>query len=107
MSALFFIFKLSSTIDLNMNEFESKKRNPVCVIYWWDAAYSHNKNVPKEAPQLQVATGFIISATDDYTNIATNVYYDKNTKKLYPVDGFVIPEKAIVEFRKIGYLENE
>jgi hypothetical protein len=90
-----------------MSEYESKKRNPVCVIYWWDAAYSHNKNVPKEAPQLQVTTGFIIFSSDDYANIATNVNYDRETKTLHPVDGFVIPQKAIVEFRKIGYLENE
>lgn len=84
-----------------------KGKNPVCIIFWWDAAYTHSKEFPSEPQKLQATTGFVISATDDYTNIATNVYYDRKTKQLQPIDGFVIPQKAIVEFKKIEYLEND
>jgi len=82
-------------------------KNPVCVIYWRDAYYALEKEFPGESPELQIAAGFIMFATDDYTNIATNVHYDRGTKTLRPTDGLVIPKKAIVEFRKIGNLEHE
>ena len=90
-----------------MEEINLKGKNPVCVIFWWDAACTRNVKFPIEPQKLQATTGFIISATDEYTNIATNVRYDQNTKKLWPIDGFVIPAKAIVEFKKIGFLEYE
>lgn len=80
------------------------KRNPVCVLFWRDAAYSYEKTLPKELPQIQATTGFIVVANDEYTNIATNVRFDAKTNMLSPVDGFVIPEKATIKFKKIGFL---
>jgi hypothetical protein len=77
-------------------------KNPICSILWQDAAYSFENKLPKELPRPRLTTGFIIEANDDYTFIATNVGYNKETGELSPVDGFVIPEKAIIEFKKIG-----
>ena len=81
---------------------KEKKKNPVCVILWRDAAYSTLKRFPKGIPPLQLTSGLIISSNRRFTIIATNVNYNPRTKTLWPVDGFVIPEKAIVAFRKIG-----
>ena len=81
-----------------------KKRNPVCVIYWHDAAFSFYKKLPKQTVPLQVTAGFIVKATNTYVNIATNVNYYPRTRGVWPVDGLVIPKKAIIKFRKIGFL---
>ncbi len=62
--------------------FWRKKKNPVCAIYWRDAAYTSEKELPALEPPIQVTVGFVISATDEYTNIATNVRYDEKTKTL-------------------------
>jgi hypothetical protein len=78
------------------------KKNPICTILWQDAAYSFEKELPKDFPLPNITTGFIISTNDHFTFIATNVDYDKSTGNLSPVDGFVIPEKAILGFKKIG-----
>ncbi|MEK9177932.1 MAG: hypothetical protein AAB777_02305 [Patescibacteria group bacterium] len=78
------------------------KKNPVCTILWRDAAYTFEPEIPKELPKPRLTTGFIIKTNDEYTFIATNVSYDKKTGEMSPVDGFVIPEKAIIEFKKIG-----
>lgn len=78
------------------------KKNPVCTILWTDASYSYFSEAPLDVPLPQLTTGFIIQTNDEFTFIATNVGYDKVTGKLFPVDGFIIPEKAIIEFKKIG-----
>lgn len=80
------------------------KKNPVCIILWRDAAYSYNKKFPEKMPPIQVTTGFVVSAKKNFTNIATNVNYNPKTNSLWPVDGFVVPEKAIIKFKKIGWL---
>lgn len=72
-----------------------------------DAAYSYEKKLPRSTPNEQLTAGFIVEATDDYTNIATNVHYDPGTKKIQRVDGFVIPKKAVIEFRRIGNLHGK
>lgn len=54
-----------------------------------------------------MTTGFVVAATSQYVNIATNVNYDSDTHELWPVDGFVIPEEAIIRFKKIGFLDHE
>ena len=77
-----------------------KKKNPVCVIWWRDAAYSYNKNFPEKMPPMQVTTGFIVSTTKKFTNIATNVNYNPKSNSLWPIDGFVIPEKVIKNSEK-------
>lgn len=81
-----------------------KKKNPVCVIWWRDAAYSYEKELPKEVPPIQTTTGFIIVATNEFTNIAVNTNYNLNENTLWPIDGFVVPKRAIVKFKKIGWL---
>lgn len=78
------------------------KPNPVCTILWRDAAYTFEKDLPEVLPSPRLTTGFIIETNDEYTFIATNVSYDAQTGEITPVDGFVIPEKAILEFKKIG-----
>jgi len=83
---------------------KKQKKNPVCATWWRDAAYSYDKNIPKEMPPIQATTGFVVSTTKKFTNIATNVNYNQKLNSLWPVDGFVIPEKAIFKFKKIGWL---
>jgi hypothetical protein len=83
---------------------KSPKTNPVCVLLWQDAAYSYEKEIPKQFPAPQLTAGFIVVSTDKYTNIATNVNYNQKSNNFYPADGFVIPEKIIIEFKKIGKL---
>lgn len=84
------------------------KKNPVCTILWQDAAHTFEPEMPKEIPQPKLTAGFILRTNNQYTFIATNVAYDKNTNTLSAVDGFIIPEKVILEFKKIGnYNENE
>jgi len=83
------------------------KKNPICTILWQDASYSFESKMPLDLPLPQLTTGFIVKTTNDYTFIATNVHYDKNTGMVSPVDGLIIPEKAIIEFKKIGDYNNE
>jgi hypothetical protein len=91
-----------------MKEVGKKRyKNPVCIIRWMDAAYSYEEKLPDSIPEEQLTAGFIVEATDDYTNIATNVDYNPVTTKLQHVDGLVIPEKTIIEFRRIGNLNDE
>lgn len=78
------------------------KPNPVCTILWQDAAYTFDKELPEALPAPRLTTGFIIETNDEYTLIATNVAYNNETGEITPVDGFVILEKAILEFKKIG-----
>ena len=83
---------------------KSKFKNPICIILWRDAFYAFTKNIPKYSPPLQLTAGFIISTNKKFTNIATNVSYNQKTGELRQVEGFLIPNKVIVEFRKIGDL---
>lgn len=103
--AILFICGILAYYIYAMNE--KKYKNPVCVIYWRDAAYVYDKNFPDEEPSLQVTAGFTVKANDSYVNIATNINYNRATGELWPVDGFIIPKSAIVEFKKIGFLNNE
>ncbi len=77
------------------------KKNPVCTLLWRDAAYTFETELPQEFPKPRLTAGFIIETNDSHTFIATNVSYDE-LGEIIPVDGFVIPEKSIVEFKKIG-----
>lgn len=81
-----------------------KYKNPVCVVTWQDAAYSFSKQLPREMPVPQVTAGFVISANEKFVNIATNAKYDKKNGKLWPSDGFLIPKKSIIKFKKYGNL---
>ncbi len=81
-----------------------KPNNPVCAILWREAFYTFNKNFPHKLPLPQLTTGFIISSNKKFINIATNVNYNSETGQLWPVDGFLIPQQAIIKFKKIGNL---
>lgn len=81
---------------------EQRKKNPVCTILWRDAAFTYEEDIPPTLPQPRLTTGFIIETNDEFTFIATNVSYNQETGILEPKDGFIIPEKAIIEFKKIG-----
>ena len=83
------------------------KNPPVCALWWKDAAYSYGEKLTSALPPTQLTAGFVMAATDEYVNIATNVDYDEKDKTIWPIDGFVIPKKAIVEFKRIGPLHGE
>lgn len=85
---------------------KSAIQNPICAILWRDAAYSFDKNVPLKKPIPRLTAGFIISTNKDFTHIATNIEYDETNKIIYPIDGFLIPEKTIIKFKKVGYFKN-
>lgn len=99
-----FLFSIFFVYLINMSLFKLKKKNPVCVVYWRDAAYSYQKKLPSQNPPLQVTSGFVVVSADAFTNIAVNVNYNQKDDTLWPVDGFVIPEKAIIKFKRIGWL---
>ena len=82
------------------------KKNPVCAILWRDAAYSYEVEIPKEIPLPRLCTGFIVETNDTHTFIATNVSYDASTGSIDPIDGLIIPEGMIVQFRKVGDLHD-
>lgn len=82
-------------------------KNPVCAIAWLDATYSFSKKYPKEFPKPQVTTGFIVQTNENYVNIATNVSYNIKSGELVPIDGFVIPNKAELDFIRLSNLNNE
>lgn len=85
---------------------KKKPKDPVYVILWRDALYIFTKKIPKYPPPLQLTTGFIIDSNDKFTNIAMNVNYNPETGMLWPVDGFLIPKGAKIEFRRIGNLND-
>jgi hypothetical protein len=100
-------FYLNGLYNLSMRRTNpQKKKNPVCVVYWNDAAYSYEDKLPDNPPQLQLTAGFVIKATDNYINITTNVNFNKANGRLSPVDGFVLPRSAMVRFKKIGWLNS-
>lgn len=72
------------------------------AIQWHDAAHTQLEDLPEAPPEPQLTCGFIIESNEHHTNIATNVSYDADTGTLVPVDGFVIPDAAIISTRKIG-----
>jgi hypothetical protein len=81
------------------------KKNPIYVILWRDAAYTFESEVPKELPRPRLTVGFIIKTNNEYTFIATNVSYEKETGNISPIDGFIIPKEAIIESKKINDYE--
>ncbi|MEA1929375.1 MAG: hypothetical protein U9M92_00600 [Patescibacteria group bacterium] len=86
---------------------EKEKRNPICTILWHDASYTFDEQLPKEIPLPSITSGFIISESAEFVNIATNVDYDEKTNTVSPVNGFLIPRKSIIEFKKVGYLNDQ
>ena len=81
---------------------KTMKKNPICTILWNEAFYTFESNIPKEFPLPRLTSGLIIETNDKYTFIATNVAYEEKTGNLDPIDGFVIPEKVIIKFKRIG-----
>lgn len=96
------LFLCQIFIILDMKK--TKYKNPVCVVIWQDAAFSYEKNIPKGLPLPQLTTGFVIKENKNFLNIATNVGFNKRTNLLELKDGFLIPRKTILKFKKIGYL---
>lgn len=78
-------------------------KNPICAILWQDAAYSFDKKTPKETPLPKLTVGFVVESNENFTNIATNIDYNTENDKIIPKDGFLIPNKVIIKFQKIGY----
>lgn len=84
---------------------KNSRKNPFCVVVWQDAAYSFAKKLPKELPLPQLTTGLVIEENDNFLNLATNTSFNKKIKNLEPRDGFLIPRKTILKFKKLGYLD--
>lgn len=80
---------------------KTKHNNPVCAVMWLDAMYSFDKEYKKDRLHPQLTTGFVMEANDEFLNLATNVNCDPKTGELWPVDGFVIPKKAILKFVRL------
>ncbi len=84
----------------------SKSKIKICAILWQDAACYYCKEIPKTTPPKQLTTGFIIETNDEFANIATNVNYNPKTKKLSPIDGFIIPKGAVSKVKVIDFLDD-
>lgn len=80
-------------------------KNPIVAVLWQDAAYSFENKLPDSPPLPKLSVGFVIETNEKFLNLATNVQYDKKTKELVPVDGFLIPQGTILDFKKIGDYE--
>lgn len=78
----------------------------VCAVAWLDASYVFSKKLPKHPPQPQITVGFLVEDMDSYLNIATNIRFDPKTKISWPIDGFIIPKKTILEFKKLVDMKN-
>lgn len=83
-----------------------KNRNPVCLVYWRDASYTFNKKIPENIPTENITCGFIISSSEEFINVSSNVSYDSKMDKIVPNDGFIIPKSAVTLFKKVGYLKS-
>ena len=81
-------------------------KNPICAVLWQDASYTFEKIMPLKTPLPRLTVGFIVSTNKYFTHIATNIEYDEMKEIIYPIDGFLIPEKTIIKFKKIGYFKN-
>lgn len=82
-------------------------KNPICAILWQDAAYTFRKKFPLKMPSPRLTVGFVVSTNKYFTHIATNIGYDVAKETICPIDGFLIPEKTIIKFKKIGYFKND
>lgn len=83
------------------------KKNPVCALLWADAAYSFEESLPKKPPLPQLTLGFIVEANDVFTHIVTTAGYDTSVHSLKKKDGILIPSRTIINFRKIGYYNEQ
>lgn len=83
---------------------ERKNYKKVYAIYWQDAAYSFRKRMPEELPPIEITTGTIVSKNKNFVNIATNLNYYSEKRKVKAKDGFLIPTKTIVKIKEIGHL---
>ncbi len=75
-------------------------KNPICIIWWNDATFSKQVEIPDTFPLIHITTGFIIESNDKFTHIASNVSFDAKTGKIIPIDGIFIPEGMILAFQK-------
>lgn len=76
-------------------------KNPICAVWWVDAAYSFQDTIPAVLPPINIATGFIIEETAEYLNIASNIEYNKEDATITPMEGVLIPCKAILRFERL------
>jgi hypothetical protein len=83
-----------------------KPKNPICTILWRDASYTFEPAVPKNLPAPTLTGGFIVFTDDQFTNICCSAEYDEKSGKITPKDGFLIPEKTILDFKKVGDLHD-
>jgi uncharacterized protein len=82
-------------------------KNPICSILWRDAAYSYEEYNPDNLPKPILTTGFIIENNTEkgFTKIASSSGYDAKEGKVFPKDGFLIPNGMEIEFKKLADLK--
>lgn len=67
-------------------------------IIWQDAAYTYEKELPKDSPGIDKTIGYLIEDNDEYVNISISLKKDENGE--FYSDGFVIPKKAVISMKK-------
>jgi len=83
-----------------------EKKNPICAVWWHDASYCFQKELPEEIPGPRLTVGFIIESNDKFINITTDVGYNKEKQSITPRRGHLIPKGAIINFEVIDFLSN-
>ncbi len=76
-------------------------KNSIYTILWNDAAFTFEKELPANLPNPRLTVGFIILENNEFVFLSTNVDFNKETNKILPKDGFVIPKKTILKITKI------
>lgn len=74
----------------------------ISMVRWQDAAFSFEESIPSTLPEPKTTFGVILREADDHIFIATNLYENKETNKLIPVDGMLIPRGVIREIKYVS-----
>jgi hypothetical protein len=77
----------------------------IVAIEWFDAGYTDKESSLDVFPPLQHTFGALIEETDEYVNVAVNMYGENNISE--PIDGFLIPKSTIVRMFDIGVYSNK
>ena len=74
--------------------------NQILAVTWFDAAYTFEDRIPEDLPSPRVTFGVRIREDHLALFIATNIATGTGT--FSPVDGFIIPQNAIISQQITG-----